>query len=139
MNNQTHRFYINKLLLIFSFTLLGFLAVAGAAATNDAAGRQNPVADFDGDGKSDISVFRPSDGYWYIAKSSGGYSSVRWGLATDTPVSGDYDGDGKADLAVFRRTPFTTLVKNNMWYNRRLFGTAVWFGYDVPIPNTFVR
>ncbi|MGI8495346.1 MAG: M64 family metallopeptidase, partial [Pyrinomonadaceae bacterium] len=63
---------------------------------------QHTLFDFDGDGKSDISVFRPSNGYWYISKSSGGYSSVQWGKDKDVPAPGDYDGDGKTDLAVFR-------------------------------------
>ena len=56
--------------------------------------------DFDGDGKTDIAVYRPSNGTWYILQSSTGftaYVSYAWGLAGDTPVPGDYDGDGKTD------------------------------------------
>jgi len=59
-------------------------------------------ADFDGDGKTDLSVFRPGDGNWYALGSSGGVQIVNWGVATDKPVPGDYDHDGKADVAVFR-------------------------------------
>ena len=59
-------------------------------------------ADFDGDGKSDLSVFRGSDTNWYIQKSSGGISVTAWGAAGDIPTPGDFDGDGKTDLAVFR-------------------------------------
>ncbi len=59
-------------------------------------------ADFDGDGKSDISVYRPSDGNWYINQSSAGFNAVSWGASADKLVPGDYDGDGKADTAVFR-------------------------------------
>jgi hypothetical protein len=61
-----------------------------------------PVSDFDGDGMSDISVFRPTEGNWYTIRSSGGISTSNWGIATDIPVPGDYDGDGKTDLGVFR-------------------------------------
>jgi len=100
MNGQTHTFYISRVFLVFFSILLVFLtATAAVSAIEDANTNRNPIADFDGDGKSDISVFRPSNVSWYIMKSSGGYSSVQWGLATDTLVLGDYDG--KTDLAVY--------------------------------------
>jgi uncharacterized delta-60 repeat protein len=58
--------------------------------------------DFDGDGRSDISVFRPSDRYWYINRSTAGPAYVQWGLTTDKLAAGHYDGDGKTDIGVFR-------------------------------------
>ena len=62
-------------------------------------------ADFDGDGKTDLSIFRPSDNNWYLAPSLGGITVITWGAAGDEPTPGDFDGDGKADLAIFRPTP----------------------------------
>jgi hypothetical protein len=59
-------------------------------------------ADFDGDGKTDLSVFRPSEGNWYLNRSTAGFSVLNWGISTDTLVPGDYDADGKSDTAVFR-------------------------------------
>ena len=59
-------------------------------------------ADFDGDGKTDLSVFRPSEGNWYLNQSTAGFGAVKWGISTDTLVPGDYDSDGKTDFAVFR-------------------------------------
>lgn len=59
-------------------------------------------ADFDGDGLTDLSVFRPSEGNWYINGSTNGISGFNWGTATDTLVPADYDGDGRTDVAVFR-------------------------------------
>lgn len=64
----------------------------------------NKNADFDGDGKTDLSVFRPSDGVWYQNRSSLGYTTFKWGISTDTPAPGDFDGDGRTDVAVFRPT-----------------------------------
>jgi hypothetical protein len=61
--------------------------------------------DFDGDGATDISVWRPSTGVWWVLKSSTnftGYSAYQWGSSTDIPLPGDYDGDGRADVTVYR-------------------------------------
>ena len=61
--------------------------------------------DYDGDGMTDLAVWRPSTGTWFIRPSSTNYAtsvSFQWGLAGDVPVPGDYDGDGVTDLAVWR-------------------------------------
>ncbi len=58
--------------------------------------------DFDSDGLTDRTVFRPSNGVWYSALSDGGATATGWGIPGDLDVMGDYDGDGKADIAVFR-------------------------------------
>ncbi len=59
--------------------------------------------DFDGDGRTDVSVFRPSDGNWYIHRSGdNGMTAMNFGIATDRIRPGDYDGDGKTDIAVNR-------------------------------------
>ena len=88
--------------------------------------------DFDGDGKSDISVFRPENGVWYLQQSTNGFTGIQFGLNTDKIVPADYDGDGKTDVAVFR---------NGTWYlNRSQLGfTGIQFGAadDIPVPADY--
>ena len=88
-------------------------------------------ADFDGDGKSDLSVFRPSDGNWYLQRSTQGFTGVNWGVSSDILTPGDYDGDRKTDVVVFR--PST-----GYWYGvNSESGTtfAIKFGLTGDIPQ----
>ncbi len=59
-------------------------------------------ADFDGDGKSDISVYRPSNGVWFLQQSTAGFGGLSFGINGDLPIPGDYDNDGKTDIAIYR-------------------------------------
>ncbi len=63
---------------------------------------QHGFSDFDADGKADPSVYRGSDGFWYINRSTAGFIATQWGLATDMLTPADFDGDDKADVAVWR-------------------------------------
>jgi hypothetical protein len=72
------------------------------AEPNDRFGAALATGDFDGDGRADLAVFRPSNRTWYIKRSANGTSlTQKFGQSTDTPVPADYDGDGKADVAMY--------------------------------------
>ena len=52
-------------------------------------------------GKTDVAVWRPADGNWYILNSGDGtFRAQKWGQNGDLPVSGDYDGDGYGDVVI---------------------------------------
>jgi hypothetical protein len=74
-------------------------------------------ADFDGDGRTDVSVWRSSEGNWYWHNSSDGspQTHVDWGRDTlgDIAVPGDYDGDNKTDLAVWRPSEGNWYIVNS--------------------------
>ena len=71
--------------------------------------RQNSVKfDFEGDGKSDISIFRPSLGqWWYLQSSNNANRTFQFGSSTDKLVPADYTGDGKTDIATFNPSTST--------------------------------
>ena len=75
-------------------------AVARFTAT--APARVPTSFDYDGDGKSDISIFRPSNGQWWLNKSSAGVNVFQFGTSSDKLAPGDYSGDGKTDVAFWR-------------------------------------
>lgn len=57
--------------------------------------------DFDGDGKTDVTVYRPGNGFWYSLNSSNGAFVFQQMSANLKPVPADYDGDRKADFATY--------------------------------------
>jgi uncharacterized delta-60 repeat protein len=89
--------------------------------------------DFDGDGKSDISVFRPSDRIWYLNRSTAGFSATQFGLSSDKVTPADFDGDGKTDIAVFRDGVWYWINTSNGGFNAVHFGIAG----DIPLPADY--
>ena len=84
------------------------------------------AGDYDGDGTSDIAIFRPNSGLWAVR----GLDRVYFGTSGDIPVSGDYDGDGIADVSIFRPS-------SGLWAVKEL--TRLYFGSsdDIPVPGDY--
>ncbi|MBI1764036.1 MAG: VCBS repeat-containing protein, partial [Acidobacteria bacterium] len=98
-------------------------------------------ADYDGDGKADLAIWRGADSIWYIRKSSDGQFMLDlWGANYapyfDIPAPADYDGDGKADIAVWRRSG-TWFVKRSS--NGSFLIQNQGQSGDVPVPANGVR
>ncbi|HEX6685273.1 MAG TPA: FG-GAP-like repeat-containing protein [Candidatus Limnocylindrales bacterium] len=97
----------------FSFSWAGALR-----QTTWWTGRTGPgnraKSDFNGDGRSDMMVYRPSEGNWHVRFTGGGQTTLnngQWGDPNDRPLTGDYDGDGKDDMMIFRPSTGQWLVK----------------------------
>jgi hypothetical protein len=90
-------------------------------------------ADYDGDGKTELAVWRPYNGIWYSIEVSGaGGQSVQWGGAGDIPLAGNFVGSAAADYVVFR-------PESGAWFIRdgaTGAGTVTQWGTagDVPMP-----
>jgi len=79
------------------------------------------AADFNGDGKDDIAVFREGSGLWAVR----GFTRAYFGQKRDIPLPGDYYGNNRAEMTVFR-------PPTGLWAVRGY--TRIYFGKDGDLP-----
>ncbi len=80
------------------------------------------AADFNGDGRDDVGIFRPASGLWAVR----GVTRTYFGAAGDIPVPGDYNHNGRAEIAVYRPASGLWAIKG---VSRVYFGS----GNDIPL------
>ncbi len=123
--------YINRQICARVTNLSPFVIAESPAVTVNRA-----PYDFDGDGRTDIGIFRPSDGSWWYSRSSDdAFRVYNFGTGTDIITPGDFTGDGKADLAVFRPSTgewFIQRSEDNSFFSFP-FGTSG----DIPAPADY--
>jgi hypothetical protein len=85
----------------------GAPGVAGWIITWGAPSDKIAVGDYNGDAKTDLAVWRPSDGTMYIRFSTSSAmaaptAAIPWGTNGDIPQPADYDNDKITDVAIYR-------------------------------------
>lgn len=91
--------------------------------------------DFDGDSKTDISIFRPINGQWWVKRSTSGHFALTFGNVSDKQTPADFTGDGKVDIAFWRPSTgywYILRSEDNSFYSFP-FGTAG----DIPTTGRF--
>ncbi len=97
--------------------------------------------DFDGDGKTDLSVFDLNNGpqpdFRIVNSSTGQLSGASWGTTGDKPANADFDGDGKTDFAVYRPADgsWYVLRSSDSGFSVTRFGIAT----DLVVPADYDR
>ena len=92
--------------------------------------------DYDGDGKADLSIFRPINGQWWYQRSVDNVvSALTFGTSTDKPVPADYDGDGKTDIAIYRPSTGEWFVLRSS--NSSFYSVPFGISTDKPAPGDF--
>jgi len=82
--------------------------------------------DYDGDGTSDIAIFRESSGLWAVRE----ITRIYFGSPSDHPVPGDYSGNNVTDIGIFRSSSGLWAVRN---VTRAYFGSSG----DQPVPGDY--
>ena len=99
------------------------------------AGSLTPF-DFDGDSRTDIGIFRPASGQWWLRRSmTESIVVATFGVSSDRIVPADFSGDGRADIAVWRPSTGTWFILRSE--NSSFFAFPFGSDGDIPRPADF--
>ncbi len=100
--------------------------------------------DYDGDGKTDVAIWRENSGnpnlsYFFILRSTDGTVQVeQFGRVGDNPsFVGDWDGDARADVAVYRPSNSTFYYRPSATPATSFVGIQWGTGGDIPMRGDF--
>jgi len=118
-----------------SFNVVGAAGSTTIQITQTATSTRTTPFDFDGDLKTDVSIFRPSLGEWWVSRSGDGNFATQFGASTEVITPADYTGDGKTDIAFWRPATgeWFVLRSEDLSFYSFAFGTLG----DVPVPGDY--
>ena len=111
----------------------------GVTCNGPCAPPKSVRADYDGDGKTDLSIWRPGDGNFWVYRSTDGPAALQWGTNGDTPLGADMNGDKETDIIINR--PTSTEQYADFWILSTLnyaYSTYAWgVPGDIPVMADF--
>jgi hypothetical protein len=118
----------------------GVLTTGGQTLLVRQASHEGLRGDFDGDRQTEVAIYRPSNGMWFMLGSRRGFTEgagYAWGTDEDVPVPGDYDGDGRGDITVYRpATGHWFVLKSSAGFTD--WATYQWGTVgDIPVPGDY--
>ena len=100
--------------------------------TNNCSASSGNIYDFNGDRRTDVGIYRPSNGLWAV---NGVYDLVIFGRDRDVIAPADFNGDLRSDLAIYRPGSglWITIDQFTAAYHYINFGLAE----DIPMPADY--
>lgn len=97
------------------------------------------TGDYNGDGKTDMAIYDPTDKAWFVKDIQNNpiaFAEI-WGVDNGIPVPGDYNGDGADDLAIYDTKNGTWFVKASGSGQLILFGQVWGDSTMIPVPGDY--
>ncbi len=115
----------------YSWQVLAYNAAgapSGWSAALQFTVKDEPAADFDGTGRSEIALYTPQIGLWTIVNPASWSVTYAWAgqaAGQTVPAPGDYDGIGRAEMAYYTPATGTWTIPNPLTGTSRtvVFGT----------------